>query len=68
MAAGFTLTDNTQTPQSVGGTTATFSSVTFNTGGSDVAIVAAAETKRQACDAVENMLDFAGVTANRKRI
>jgi hypothetical protein len=39
MAAGFTLTDNTQTPQAPELTTATFSSVTFNTGASDVAIV-----------------------------
>lgn len=39
MAAGFTLTDNTQAAQSPFGTTATFSSVTFGTGASDVAIV-----------------------------
>lgn len=39
MAASFSLTDNTQTPQSSNGTNITFSSVTFNTGASDIAIV-----------------------------
>lgn len=39
MAAGFTLTDNTQAPQNGFFTTITFSTVTFNTGAGDIPIV-----------------------------